>query len=177
MINKLRYGAAGAAFAAALGMASAAQAADNANATATAEILTSLTLDVAPGTSLDFGQMVLPNTSGGTVTLAPDGTLTCASPNIVCSGTTSVPTFNISTGTPNKAVTVNLPAGSSILATGGGGSAATEIVLNGFTSSAATVNLDGGGAGSFTVGGTITLDGTEVPGIYNGTFNVSVAYS
>ena len=177
MINKLRYGAAGAVFAAALGMASTAQAADNADATATAEILSSLTLDVAAGTSLDFGQMVLPNTNGGTVTLAADGTLDCSDPDIVCSGTTGVPTFNISAGTPGKAVTVNLPASSSILALGAGGTPQTEIVLDSFTTSAATLNLDGSGAGSFTVGGTITLDGDETPGVFNGTFNVSVEYS
>ena len=179
MINKLRFGAAGAVFAVALGMGSAAQAPDNANATATAEILSSLTLDVVPGTSLDFGQMVLPNTNGGSVSLSAGGTLDCSDPDIVCSGTTSVPTFNITTGTPGKAVTVNLPASAStLLRVGGtGGVSQDEIELDSFTTSAATVNLDGSGAGSFTVGGTITLDGDETPGVFNGTFNVSVAYS
>lgn len=179
MINKLRYGAAGAAFAVALGMSPAAQAADNANATATAEILSSLTLDVAAGTSLDFGQMVLPNTNGGAVSLSAGGVLDCSDPDIVCSGTTGVPTFNITTGTPNKAVTVSLPTSASTLLRVGGTSGVTqdEIVLDTFTTSAATLNLDGTGAGSFTVGGTITLDGDETPGVFNGTFNVSVAYS
>lgn len=179
MINKLRYGAAGAAIAAALGLASAAQAADNADAQATAEILSSLTLTVQSGTLLDFGQMVLPNTNGGSVSLTSGNVLDCSDPDIVCSGTTSVPTFDITTGTPGKDVNVVFTSPSATLLRVGGtsGNAQDEILLNGFSASASTVTLDVGGAGSFTVGGTITLDGNETPGVFNGTFNVSVEYA
>lgn len=179
MINKLRFGAAGAAIAAALGMASVANAADNADATATAEVLSALTLEVAAGTKLDFGSMVV--SGAGTVALAADGTLTCTDPDVICSGTTSVPTFNISGGTINKAVTVTLPTGTvNLLRSGGAPANASDvIVLGSFVddTTAGEVTLDGSGAGSFDVGGTITFDGSEVPGVYSGTFNVSVAYS
>ena len=179
MINKLRYGAAGAAIAFALGMTSVANAADNADADATAEVLSALTLEVATGTALDFGAMVV--SGAGTVSLAADGTLDCSSTSIVCSGTTSVPTFNISGGTVGKAVTVSLPSASvDLVRQGTAGTLASDvIVLNGFVdnTTAGEVTLDAAGGGSFQVGGTINLDGTESAGIYDGTFNVSVAYS
>ena len=180
MINKLRIGAASAAFAAALSMTSAAHAADNADADATAEILSALTLEVSTGTLLDFGTMVV--SGAGSVTVDPDGTRSaCTATNIICSGTTSSPTFDITGGNANLDVTVTLPSAASTLLRVGGtvGNAADEIVLNGFTddTTAGEVTLDGTGAASFDVGGTINLDGSEVPGVYDGTFNVSVAYS
>ena len=176
MINKLRFGAAGAVLAAALSMGSVAHAADTATADATAEILSSLTLDVQAGTTLDFGQMVLGG-SADTVVLDSANSLTCGG-TIVCSGTTGVPTFNITTGTPLKDVTVNLPASTTLVRQLSGGATAQDVIeLDTFTSSAATVTLDNFGAGSFTVGGTIHVDGDETAGIFDGTFDVSVEYA
>lgn len=176
MINKLRYGAAGVAIAAAMGMGSVAHAADNADATAQAEILAALTLDLQTGTLLDFGQMVV--NGADTVVLDPAANLTCGT-NLVCSGTPSVPAFDISGGTANKDVTVNLPTSAiTLLRQGGtGGVAADEIELDTFTASSTTVTLDGAGDGTFTVGGTIHIDGTESAGVFDGTFNVSVEYA
>jgi len=180
MNKTIRFSAAGIAMFAALGMGSAAHA-NTATADATAEILDALVL-TNDGGSLDFGTMVV--SAGGIVTLAANGTLTCTDPDIVCSGTTGVAGFSVQ-GTANKAVTINLPTGSVELrhpsytpAT----AAQHAIELATFTSSqnGATgpeVTLDGVGAATFDVGGTITLDGSEAAGLFNGTFDVSVEYS
>ncbi len=67
------------------------------------------------------------------------------------------------------------------------GVAADELELTNFNSdvfyntAGATnfyeVTLDENGLGAFKVGGDLTFDGTEVPGVYTGTFGVSVEYS
>lgn len=104
MFNKFRMGAAGAAIAAALAFGGAAQAADNADATATAEILSALTLELETGSSLDFGAVVV--SGAGSLTMAADGTLDCSDANLICSGTTDVPVFNITGGTADENVKI-----------------------------------------------------------------------
>ena len=176
MTKMIRFGAAGVALFAAMGMSNAAYAQDTAQATATAEVLDSLTL--TNDTGLDFGTMVVDG--AGVVSLAADGTLTCDSADIVCSGTSAVAAFSV-TGTASKAVTINLPTGAVDLQTTGwsaGDPDPYQIELNGFVDSdSGEVTLDGAGDGSFTVGGTITFDGSEVAGVYSATFDVSVEYS
>ncbi|MEQ8410395.1 MAG: DUF4402 domain-containing protein [Erythrobacter sp.] len=177
MTKTIRFGAAGIALFAAMGMSNAAFAQDTASATATAEVLDALTLDRTSG--LDFGTMVVDG--AGTVSLAADGTLDCSASDIVCSGTSAVAAFDV-TGTANKAVTINLPTGEIDL-THPDLTAATAdehtIELDAFVSSEAgdEITLDGSGDGSFTVGGSIEFDGSEAAGIYTGSFDVSVEYS
>lgn len=173
MTKKLRFGAAGIAMFAAFGMSSVASAQDNANADATVEVLEALTLsNTAP---LDFGTIVVDN--AGTVTIAASSTATAVcTGDVICSGTSSAASFSV-TGSAGEVVEVNLPATSgTLLRTGGtAGVAADEIVLDNFTASAPTVTLTGGSA-VFEVGGELTLDGSEVEGVYSTTFNVSVNY-
>lgn len=181
MTKTIRFGAAGIAMFAALGLSSAAHA-DTATADATAEVLEALVLE--NDTALDFGAMVV--SGAGTVTLAAsDGSLDCTAANITCSGTTGLAGFSITQGTAAKAVTINLPTATVELrhpSYTAATAAQHSIVLGSFTSSengtsGPEVTLDGDGLGSFDVGGTITFDGTEVPGVYDGTFDVSVEYS
>ena len=176
MNKTIRYSAAAVAMAAAMGMSSVAHA-DTATADATAEVLEALVLTNT--NDLDFGAMVV--TGAGSVILAADGTLDCTSTNITCSGTTSVADFDVD-GTANKDVTVNLPSSSvNLVHTGNVGSTAAQhvIVLDTFTSTATggEVTTNGTGDASFDVGGTITLDGSEIAGTYEGSFDVSVEYS
>jgi len=177
MTKTIRFGAAGIALFAAMGMSNTAFAQQTASADASAEVLDALTID--NNAALDFGTMVVDG--GGTVSLAPDGTIDCTSANIVCSGTTSVAGFDV-TGTAAKAVTINLPTAAVNLRHpdfGVGSTGEHTIVLDSFTSSATgeEITLDGAGDGSFTVGGTITLDGSEVSGVFEASFDVSVEYS
>jgi hypothetical protein len=184
----LRFGAASAVVAASLGMSTVAQAQDSATADAFAEILTALQLELDTGSSLDFGAMVV--TGAGAVSLdASTGTFDCAAAAIVCSGTTEFAAFSITAGTALKDVTINFDTPSVNLVRNGGLAtvAADVLVLNNFNSDAALiadglgdyyeVTLDAAGRSSFLVGGDLTFDGSELAGVYTGTFDVSVEYS
>lgn len=171
MNKNFRFGAVGVALVASMGMGSAAHAA-SATATATAEVLQALTLN-SDGTVLDFGTLVVPG--AGTAVVNASNVRSCTGA-VVCSGTTSTAGFNL-TGTASKPVTVTLPTTPVVLSTAGGGTAATEITLDTFTASATSVTLDATGNGAFTVGGTIHMDGSEVAGIYSGTFTVTANYT
>ena len=184
----LRFGAASAVVAASLGMSTVAQAQDSASADAFAEILTALELSLDTGSKLDFGAMVV--TGAGVVSLdAATGNLDCSDTDIVCSGTTELAAFSITAGTALKDVTINFDTPSVTLLRGGGtvGTAADELELDNFNSDATLVTdplgdyyevtLSGTGTAAFEVGGDLTFDGTEVAGVYTGTFDVSVEYS
>jgi hypothetical protein len=185
----LRFGAASAVVAASLGMSTVANAQDSATADAFAEILTALEMSLDAGSSLDFGAMVVTG-AGGTVTLdANGGTLECSATGIVCSGTTGVAEFSITSGTGLKDVTINLDTSIVTLLVSGGtpGDAADELELDNFNSDATLVpdaagdyyevTLSGTGTASFGVGGDLTFDGSEGAGVYTGQFVVSVEYS
>lgn len=183
----LRFGAASAVVAASLGMSTVANAADTASADAFAEILTALELSLDTGSKLDFGAMVV--TGPGVVTLDAVSGLDCTDTDIVCSGTTELAAFSITSGTALKDVTIKFDAPTVVLGRTGGvvGAAADELVLSNFNSDATEttdtsgtyyeVTLSNTGTGAFQVGGDLTFDGSEVAGVYTGNFGVSVEYS
>jgi hypothetical protein len=188
MKKTIRFGAAGVAMFAALGMSSVAHA-DTETATAEAEVLQALTLDLVPTTSVDFGAMVV--SGAGSVSLDPsDGSLDCTAANITCSGTTDIADFTI-TGTASKAVTIILPAADVDLQHTDYGTAdpltrdATHVIEFSTDTEAADnpttllpeVTLDGLGDGDFSVGGSLNFDGGEVAGDYSATFTVEVEYT
>lgn len=174
MKTMLRYGAGSAVLAAALASAPA-YAADTETATAEAEILSALTLVVAGGTTLDFAQ-IAHNGSAGTVSVAADGTRTCAAA-LVCAGTTSAVDFTVS-GTADANVGITLPTSAEIYL---GGVASTnsfeKMELSSFVTDAAgsAVTLTGGSA-NFSVGADLAVGGDELAGAYSGTFDVTVEY-
>lgn len=148
MTTMLRMGAAGAIAAVALASAPA-YAADNADATAKAEILSALTLTLETGSSLDFGGVVM--TGAGSLTMDADGTLDCSDTNLVCSGSTDVPIFDVTGGSANKAIKINLPSAISLYKNGttAGTATAQQILSLGnfttdgvFNASATTARLD-----------------------------------
>lgn len=181
----VRLGAAGVTLFAALGVASAAQAAPvTQTAEARAEIVRALTL--VKDTDLDFGQVAV--AGAGTVVVDPDGTVSTCSTNLTCYGTTSGAKFDVTTGSIGKTLNVTLPS-NLILRRGGGavGNAADELELSAYTTNAAgsgpyTVTLAADASGSngvatFSVGGSLAFDGSEVEGVYTGTIQVSVDYN
>lgn len=179
MTKIIRTGVAGIALFAAMGMTSAAHADDTAVADATAEVLQPLNLVLDNG-ALDFGSIVVDGAD--TLTLTPDNTMDCTNKQVVCVGTTSVPTFVVE-GTANKEITINLPTTDVDLVVQGGSSSVTEqvLTLNNFTAStlingAPGVTLDGAGEATFTVGGTLNIGADQEAGIYEGQFNVDVEY-
>lgn len=168
MINSIRKGVAGAAFVAALGISSMAHAAATETATAEVEILSALTLTVQSGSTLDFGQIAV--NGAGTATLNPTTNAVSCSANLVCVGTPSAVDFDV-TGTSGATVGVTLPSGSVNLVNG-----ANTIALNNFSSTLNTVTLTGG-AGTFSVGGQLTIANGQAAGTYTGTFPVTVEYN
>lgn len=199
MKSTYRIGAAGVALAAALSLASAAQAAPvTASATARAEIVKALT--VVKDTDLDFGKVAVSG-AAGSVVVAPDGTVTSCGTGLTCYSTTSAAKFDVTTGSAGKTLTVSLPADGVLLRSGGtAGNANDELELSSYTTDAAsndilaadgvtvigqyyTVGLvdDGTGTGngtaSFSIGGTLAFDGTENEGLYETTIYVDVDYS
>lgn len=145
-------------------------AAATATADAKAEILSTLTLAVATGSSLDFGQIA--NNGGGTVVVDPTtGNRTCSA-LLVCVGASSPVQFNVG-GTTGAAVAVTLPSSSVQLT---GGSTGQKMTLSSFTRYFPSGNTLVAGATDFLVGGTLTVGATQAADLYSGTFNVSVEY-
>lgn len=137
-------------------------------ATATARIYQPLS--IAHVEDLDFGVIVLNNTTFASETVSvagATGAVTCGGGvNMTCSGTpasarytlagsagavvaVSSPGFNLSNGAANLAFTPSFPA---------------------------TVTLDGTGAGEVLLGGSIPVAGNTPEGVYTGTFNVTANY-
>lgn len=199
MINKFRIGVAGAAMALAMGMGTAAHAAED-DATATVEVLRPLTLTA--GDDLDFGLVAVNGSGSISVGFDPlDGSadLDCSAADIVCvGGGESLASFSITGGSANRRVSITLPTGdvdmiSTTAVEPTSPTAAEVVVLSGLESDASAfdgvdpfgdpiftddaLDLDASGEGSFSVGGTATFDGSEGPGVYEGTFTVTVEYS
>jgi hypothetical protein len=180
MFKTIRIGAAGIAMFAALGMGTAAHA-DTASADATAEVLAALTLTNTAG--LNFGTVVLNTAStGGTVVVDTTGSRTCGG-DVICGpgGAEQAAGFNV-TGAPgsNVAIIVQDLATTPVSLTHTGNVGSTNAEHN-IELTALVDSTGGGGPGftgdvDFTVGGTIALDGSEIAGVYEGTFDVTAEY-
>ena len=179
MNSIIRKAALGAAIAS-LGVASSASAATTATANATAEILSTLAITVqATDNTLDFGVIADAGLTGpSTVAVSAGGVRTCGA-QLACSGTVDAPTFDI-TGLPGSLVGVTFVNASETLTYSG---AVPSGMTNTMTVSTLNTNLVGnqatlaGGAASFSVGGTLTVNQLQAPGVYTGTVSVSVAYN
>lgn len=137
--------------------------------TANARIIRPLTL-TATG-SLNFGTIVMNGvTVNQTIALSNLNALTCGDGvEVVCSGTTSVPTYNVR-GTNNQTVTV-IRTASTLNGSNGGTLTLTPT-------GPATVLLTSSGApgNDFTIGGNIVVAPTTADGLYTGSVDVQVDY-
>jgi len=176
MTSVLRYTAVGVALAT-VGFASAAQAA-TANADATAEILSTLQITaVSTDRTLDFGDIADSGLTGpSTVVVSELGVRTCGT-NLTCSGTVEAPTFNV-TGLVGSQVAVTFPAASAPLTYAGvvpTGMTGT-MTVGSFTTGASSITLVAGN-NPFTIGGTLTVNQLQAPGVYTGSVQVEVLYN
>jgi len=142
-------------------------------ATATIGTAISITQD-AGGTNagnLAFGH-IIPGT-GGTVTIAPDGTVgQTGAITLTTQLTKSAAQFAVS-GDVGKTYNVTLPADNTVTISNG----TTTMRVDGFTKSLAGLGtLDASGAQTFKVGGTLTVGNAQDTGFYTGTFTVTAAY-
>lgn len=121
---------------------------------------------------LDMGTLMLgPGTwSGAVVRLARTGALTCPA-NVICSGAPQVASYNV---TGSNRETINIIAPDVTLTNESDPTRMLTMVVD----APATIQLPNSGnqGVTFPLGGSIGLDSTTAPGVYSGTFNVSVDY-
>ena len=164
-MRNFRLAATVAALAASVSFGSAAQAAATANGTATAEILSTLT--VTATRSLDFGQIAV--NGAGTLVVATSGS-TCSA-LLICTGSATTAAFDV-TGSPDAAYAATVPATSVALSDGLGNTMTVDNFTAAYTGGTSLV----AGAASFEVGGRLTAAAAQPAGVYSGTFAVSVEY-
>lgn len=149
---------------AALGLGATSANAATANATARAKILRQIT--VTNTSDLQFGTIVT-GAAASTVAVSTSGAVTCGA-GLVCTGTTTAAGFTIG-GTTGQVALISVPPTVTL----------TNPLLNtmtaSLTSSAASTTLVAN-AGSFTVGGTLSVGALQVDGDYTGTFTATVIY-
>lgn len=181
MTKILRTAAAGVALFAAVGMGSAAHAQVTESADARAEVLAALQL--TNDADLDFGALVMNTTStGGTVTVDTSGFRACSG-DVICGpgGTEQASAFTV-TGPAGTNVSVSVqdlatnPVTLTHTLNGGSTAANHNIDLTALDNGASAGFFSFLGSESFNVGGTISLDGSEIPGTYVGSFDVTVSY-
>lgn len=138
---------------------------------ARAKIVRPLTLS-ATG-ALDFGTITLNGvTADRDVVLSAGNVLDCGggTAELVCSGTTSVPTYNVQ-GTNNQVVTIIKTP--STLTNGNDGSTLTMTPLG---ANSITLTNSGAPGFDFNIGGQITIGAGTTDGLYTGEVEVTVDY-
>ena len=163
MKSKMIKAAVAASVFAALGMGATSAQAATASATAKAKILRQVT--VTNSSDLQFGTIVT-GASAATVAIDAAGARTCGA-GLVCSGTSAAAAFAVG-GTTGQIVTVSVPATVSL--TSGANSMSAAL-----TASASSLTLVAN-AGSFSVGGTLSVGANQADGDYAGVFSATVNY-
>jgi len=126
--------------------------------------------------ALHFGTLSV-SAAGGTCILAPAGTRTqTGGVTLTNFSPTATSAAYTVTGSANLAYTITLPS-SAVTVTRSGGS--QTMTITAFTSSKAgnAGMLSGSATDSFTVGATLNVGSSQVAGLYQGNFNVTVAYN
>ena len=156
------------------GLVSSSAYAANATASASATVLSPLTLTA--GAAMNFGNVAAVTGAASTVVLTPAGG-TSSADGAVVSGTPAAGAFSV-TGDDSLSYTILLPASTTL--TGGTG---PDITVDNFTDSKggtsatpATALNTSGGADNCTVGATLNLADGQGSGTYSGTYSVTVNY-
>jgi hypothetical protein len=147
--------------------ASATSATANPQAQAHARILRPLTLTSKQ--DLDLGTIALgQGTFTTTVGIGQDGTWTCDTSKVTCSGTHQVATYTVA-GTNNRTVTISA---NNVTMTSG----LNTLLLT--VDAPATVDLGASGTAGvdFDIGGSVDLSDSTADGVYTGTFDVTADY-
>jgi len=152
-----------------VGLALLAACAANASASASADIITPISLFNLDGTGLVFGQIV-PH-SGGTVTIAPDGTRSSIGVEVVPASASNAAHSQVG-GIAGNIFSISLPTGTMI------SSGADSMAVNAFTSDpSGTGTLDVAGIKNLNVGATLHVAASQPTGHYTGSFTLTVAYN
>ena len=160
-----------------VGFATTSNAQATATATATATIVTPIS--ITKNTDMNFGNVAVQASTGGTVVLTPAGTRTRTSgvtlPATV--GTVAAAAFTVNgTGTYTYAIT--LPS-SALTLTHSGGAGTGTMTADNFTSTPSATGALTAGAQNITVGATLNVAAAQAPGVYLSSpgFDVTVNYN
>ena len=127
---------------------------------------------------LSFGN-ILSSSSAGTVVITPAGarsrsggaTFIPSLPGIFSSAEFTV------YGQANAAFTITVPANNTVVLTKSGGIDMKVRAFKHSLTSTSSRKIGSGGSKVFTVGATLNVNAKQNPGMYTGTFNVTVAYN
>ncbi|NKJ44720.1 DUF4402 domain-containing protein [Novosphingobium sp. SG720] len=136
------------------------------NGTATATVIAPITLAHTSGAALKFGTFT---TGAGSITVGAGGAGSVSGGVVFVTGNANAADAFTVTGDPSRSF--------AITTTGGTIANGTNTIPFTTAASAATGALDSKGNASFTVGGTLTLAGTEPAGAYSGTYSATVTYN
>jgi hypothetical protein len=151
--------------------------------TASAKLLNAIA--ISTDSPLNFGTNVLTSTEGGTVILPSNSNVRNYTGGLTSSPSDEGPTiaaYNVN-GTGLETYAVVLPSATTVTHTSiSTGNHTMNINLmkarfNGADTDATTSTLSEDGTDSFTLGGTLNVQGNQVVGKYAGTFQVSVDYN
>jgi hypothetical protein len=153
---------------------SAASYAQSATATASATIITPLTISRVD--HMNFGNVAVSATQGGTLQLAPNGTRTPTggvSVSTANSGSPTAASFNLA-GNTNYSYSITLPGNSDVTVING----ANSMTVTNFTSTPSGTGQLTAGSGSIQVGATLNVGAGQATGTYTSSnFTVTVAYN
>jgi hypothetical protein len=151
----------------ALAAGPASQATADPQAKAQVRILKPLTLTATQ--DLDLGTVALgQGTFSTNVGIAQDGTFTCDTTKVTCSGSPQVAKYNV-TGTNTRVVTIT--AGNVTLSNG-----TTNLTLTVDAPPTVTLPNSGNAGVDFSIGGSVALTETTPDGLYTGDFDVTADY-
>lgn len=128
-------------------------------------------------TELNFG-IIVASGSAGTVRITPTGTRSRTGGATFISsmpGTVSAAQFTVN-GMSNATYSLTLPSNTAVRISSPGG---VDMQVRQFRSSldSQAPKLNSSGTQTFTVGATLRVNANQAPGIYTGTFNITVAYN
>lgn len=122
--------------------------------------------------SLNFGTIVINNlTANQTISLSAANVLTCGGGSqVICSGATSVPTYNVQ-GTNKQVITI-IKTPSTLRNSVNG----ATLTLTPIGPSSVTLTNSGAPGENFAIGGSFTITPTTGEGVYSGVVDVTVDY-
>lgn len=150
---------------------SAATTAATVTATGNANVLTPLAFTTV--TDMEFGDVAGQATGTATVVLGTDGiAIPGTGATVFTTGATDAAgSFTVS-GSGSLAYNITLPLDNVVTLTGGG----APMAVNGFVDSAGGSSALVTGSDTFTVGATLTINGSQTAGAYTGSYDVTVNY-
>ena len=140
----------------------------SANGSATATIVEPIVLNHTPGAALGFGRFT--TGTGGSITVSAAGVGTVGGDVAFVPGSTNAADAFGVTGDAGRAFSISTASG---IVTD---PVSTTTMSFTTTPSAVSGTLTGGSA-TFTVGGTLTVLGSEPAGAYSGSYNATVTYN